>query len=397
MPKKPRTKTKYPGVYYVDSTAIGSGKPERVYYVLYRKDGKLIEEKAGRQFQDNMTPAKAAQIRVQRIQGDLPSNRERREQEEATQQITWTLERLWSEYKKSHPALKGIKKDENRYLKHLKPHLGTKEPRDLSPFDIDRIRIRLARTKRPATVKNVLELLRRLINFGVKKRLCDPLPFKIEMPRVHNLKTEDLAPEQLTRLFEAIEADTHAQAGPMIKMALFTGLRRGELFKLKWEHIDFDRAFISIVDPKGGPDEKIPLNDMARAVLESHPRTDSPYVFPGRGGRQRTDINKHVNQIKQKAGLPKDFRPLHGLRHVYASILASSGQVDLYTLQKLLTHKSPLMTQRYAHLRDDALRRASNLAGDLIGKTVKGTETKEKKKKKKQVKSTQPRQRSQRA
>jgi hypothetical protein len=47
-------------------------------------------------------------------------------------------------------------------------------------------------------------------------------------------------------------------------------------------------------------------------------------------------------------------------------MLASSGQVDLYTLQKLLTHKSPLMTQRYAHLRDEALKQASNLAGMLV-------------------------------
>lgn len=64
--------------------------------------------------------------------------------------------------------------------------------------------------------------------------------------------------------------------------------------------------------------------------------------------------------------MPDDFRPLHGLRHVYASMLASSGQVDMYTLQKLLTHKSPLMTQRYAHLRDESLKRASNLAGSII-------------------------------
>jgi integrase len=53
-------------------------------------------------------------------------------------------------------------------------------------------------------------------------------------------------------------------------------------------------------------------------------------------------------------------------------MLASSGQVDLYVLQKLLTHKSAAMTQRYAHLRDDALRRASDLAGDLIGKVMNG-------------------------
>jgi site-specific recombinase XerD len=56
----------------------------------------------------------------------------------------------------------------------------------------------------------------------------------------------------------------------------------------------------------------------------------------------------------------------HGLRHVYASHLASSGKVDLYTLQKLLTHKSPLMTQRYAHLRNEALMDASNVISEII-------------------------------
>ena len=73
-----------------------------------------------------------------------------------------------------------------------------------------------------------------------------------------------------------------------------------------------------------------------------------------------------MNRIKTAAGLPKDFRPLHGLRHFYASMLASSGDVDMYTLQKLLTHKDPTMTQRYAHLRDEALHKASALAGSII-------------------------------
>jgi integrase len=85
------------------------------------------------------------------------------------------------------------------------------------------------------------------------------------------------------------------------------------------------------------------------------------------------DINKQVNQIKAAAGLPRDFRALHGLRHFYASMLASSGQVDLYTLQKLLTHKTPGMTQRYAHLRDQALRQAADLAGNIIDKFTNGS------------------------
>jgi integrase len=384
MPSRTRQKTKYPGVYFVQAKALGSKKTERVYFIHYRRGGKLIEEKAGRQFKDNMTPAKAAGIRAQRIEGASPTNRERRlailegKQVEADK---WTIDRIWKEYKGQKPDNKAIRTDASRYDKYLKPRFGDLEPHELPQLEIDRLRIGLRKTVRPQTAKHILALLKRIVNFGVRKGLCSPLPFTVEMPRVNNLETEDLSSEQLTRLFEAIEADKHAQAGPMMKMALFTGLRRGELFKLKWEHVDFDRRFIFIVDPKGGTDEKIPLNDIARALLESHPRTESPYVFPGRGGRQRTDINKHVNQIKRKAGLPEDFRPLHGLRHVYASILASSGQVDLYTLQKLLTHKSPLMTQRYAHLRDEALRRASDLAGNLIEQTIKGTEAKRKTKK----------------
>jgi len=196
------------------------------------------------------------------------------------------------------------------------------------------------------------------------------------MPKVNNLKTEDLTPEQLARLLEAMEKDSNFQVAHFMKLALFTGMRRSELFKLRWEDVDFERDFIHIRDPKGGRDQKIPLNSEARRLLENHPRTESPYVFPGRHGAQRVDIIKQVNRIKREAGLPKDFRPLHGLRHTYASMLASSGQVDLYTLQKLLTHKSPAMTQRYAHLRDEALRRASDLAGDLLGQVLNGNHRK---------------------
>jgi integrase len=193
------------------------------------------------------------------------------------------------------------------------------------------------------------------------------------MPKVISLKTEDLTPEQLSNLLKIIDETDNIQAANMMKLALCTGMRRGEMFKLKWSDVDFDRGFISLIEPKGGPDQKIPLNNVARELLQSHPKTkNSPFVFPGRGGRQRTDIKHAANQIKKAAGLPKDFRPLHGLRHVYASMLASSGEVDMYTLQKLLTHKDSTMTMRYAHLRDEALKRASKLAGDLISEAVNG-------------------------
>ena len=67
MPKQKRFKTDYKGVYYITGKSITNNKSERIFYIVYRKNGKLIEEKAGRQFQDNMTAAKAHKIRVFRI------------------------------------------------------------------------------------------------------------------------------------------------------------------------------------------------------------------------------------------------------------------------------------------------------------------------------------------
>jgi len=150
-------------------------------------------------------------------------------------------------------------------------------------------------------------------------------------------------------------------------------MRRGELFKLQWSHIDFDRGFIRIIGPKGGIDQNIPLNQAARNVLEACPQK-SAYVFPGEDGGQRVTMQKALRRIRKAAGLPATFRPLHGLRHAFASRLASSGKVDMYTLQRLLTHKSPVMTQRYAHLRDEALRKASELAGTLVAEAINSKE-----------------------
>jgi len=362
-----RHKTTHPGVFYREADRLGGPGKERVYYIVFKKGGKVHEEKVGRQFVDDMTPARAARVRGERIEGKRKSRKEIREAKAVTK---WTVERLWQEYCGQKHDSKGLKVDRGRYDNHLKLGLGSKEPRNIAQLDIDRLRIGLAKTRKPQTVKHVLALLNRIINFGVKKGLCPGLSFKIELPKVHNKKTEDLTPEQLGALLEALEQEPNLQVANFMRMALLTGMRRSELFRLEWGDVDFDRGFIHIRTPKGGQDQKIPLNQAARGLLEGHPRTGSPYVFPGRGGNQRTDIFKQVNRIKQEAGLPKDFRPLHGLRHVYASMLASSGQVDLYTLQKLLTHKSSAMTQRYAHLRDGALRRASDLAGDLLGQVV---------------------------
>lgn len=379
-----RFKTEYPGVIYREVNRIGGRGREREYYVRFKKGGKLYEEKVGRQYADNMTAAKANLIRADRIEGRRQSRKEKREAQKAIKDI-YTIKKIWDAYKENHPALKGLAQDECRFTKYIEPSMGGKEPSELVPLDVDRIRIKLLKTMKPATVRNVLELLRRIISYAGKKQLCTIPLFKIEMPKVNNLRTEDLSEEQMEKLLHIlregiiIEKDgtktiLDTDATTMMLLALSSGMRRGEIFKLRWDDVDFRQGCITIRDPKGGEDQKIPLSDAAREILKNRPHDKkSPYVFPAKKKRKgegepshRVDASKQLRMIRDAAGLPKDFRPMHGLRHSFASHLASSGEVDLYTIQRLLTHKSPSMTQRYAHLRDETLLNAANIAGALV-------------------------------
>jgi integrase len=385
-----RHKTKHVGVYFRLVDRVGGPGKEKMFFITFKKSGKFHEEKCGGQFRDRMTEGKAARIRADRIEGRRRSRKEIRE-EAAAKDKRWTVDRLATAYFESleyNPAKsrKAVAVDRNRYENFIKDRLGIKEPRELQLLDIERLRRELQKTRctlkgkpestrtlSPATIRATLTLLKRICNYGSKNGLCAGLPVKIQMPKISNVVIEDLNDEQLKRLLAAIEADTNTDARGILLLALYTGMRRGELFKLKWQDVDFDRGFIRIVGPKGGQDQTIPLNAAARRVLEAHPRT-CEYVFPGEDGGQRVTIQKSLRRIREAAGLPASFRPLHGLRHAFASRLASSGKVDMYTLQKLLTHKSPMMTQRYAHLRDGALRKASELAGSLVDDVVTGTD-----------------------
>lgn len=378
MAKQERIKTKYAGVYYVMGKTP-DGRAEKIFFIRYRRAGKLVEEKAGHQFRDDMTPARAAGLRARRIDGDEETNAQRRERERVEQladKNRWTIHRLWEEYKAQRALNKGLSVDANRYDNFIKPTFGRKTPDEILTLDVDRLRINLLKKKSPQTVKHVIALLKRIISFGVKKGLApmpEPSKLHFEMPRVDNKKTEYLSPEQFVALLDAIDADENRKVALLMKLAMFTGMRKGELLKLRWQDVDFERGFINIRESKGGVAQSIPMNEEARQVLANiEPIDSSEYVFPGQGAKQLQNIQVPINRIKKRAGLPEDFRPLHGLRHAYASMLASSGKVDMYTLQKLLTHKSPQMTQRYAHLRDEALKRAADTTDSIFASIKKG-------------------------
>ena len=383
-------RTDFVGVYY-RILKNSMGKQEKFYYIQYYRDGKRHLEKAGGEFKDGMDADKAYVLRKAKQDGHVPPNMERRvaaaaqkeaakEAKKAAVAARWTFDKLWEEYQKVKDG-KSIKNDNNRYLTHLKEPFGNKTPREVVPLDVDRLRINLQKEKYAAdTIASVLSLFRRIASFGFKRRLCPGLNFKVELPKNLKQRTEDMTPKMMQNYIKVCREWKDPQAGNFQLFALYTGMRRGEIQKLKWTDVDFNRGFIAIRDPKGGADQRIPLNDAAKALLESHPRTSTPrpnskkgpktgdFVFLGERGGQRgiKQISEASAEIRDAAGLPKDFRPNHGLRHTFASHLASSGEVDLYTLQKLMTHKSPMMTQRYAHLRDEPLKRGSNVMSRII-------------------------------
>jgi len=384
MPAQKRFKTEYPGVTFIEGTSA-RGKPERIFYIRYRKNGKAVEEKAGRQ-SEGMTPARASLKRGERITGKQATNKERRQAEEAREAEEagrWTLEKLWDAYSATRAPGKALDTDKSRYEKYLSELLGSKEPKDLNPMEVERLRINLSKKLSPQTVKHILNLLTWIVNFGVNMGYCEGIPFKIKKPSVDNKKTEYLTPQQFQKLMTVLDEYENQQVANLMKLAAFTGIRRGGLFDLQWSDIDFERGFITIRN-KGGKDEILPMNDMARKILESHPRPvfkslpgkQSPYVFPGRYGQRRATVQIAARDIAEKAGLPEGFRPIHGLRHHYASTLASSGKVDMYVLQRLMCHKSPVMTQRYAHLHDEALRRGADVAAEVFGSSISDKEKK---------------------
>jgi len=386
----------YPGVKWLISTRnLPPGKSEeRVYYIVYRgRDGRQHREKVGRQWRDRMTPAKAAAIRETRIRGTELPNRARREKERAEREAAkaaadarWELNRLFDEYQRARGDYPRRVTDEGIWRVHLAPVVGSKTPSEVTPFDIDRIkhdmrkpRMVLVRSRvpggksrlvqkgncKPGTIASALSFLERIANFGRKRGLDEGLRFRVEKPKVGTVRIEQMTPEQAAAYVKVAGECENRVVGAALQLALLTGMRQNEVRKLQWDAVDLDRGMVHIRSPKGGHDQFIPLNSAALALLEQLPRDPANplFVFPGeRGGPVGVStLQRWGRKFAAAVGLPKDFRPCHGLRHAFASLLASSGQVDLYTLQKLLTHKSPTMTQRYAHLRDEALRRGAEV------------------------------------
>jgi integrase len=378
-------KTSYVGVYTIEGTSPATGRAEKIFYVSYYRSGKRHYEKAGRQSSDGMTARIASGIRSARMRGLEPSNRERREEERAARG-RMTISKLWTEYETHRTRRKSIKADRQRYKKFILPALGDKIPEEVDPLSLDRFRAKLAKTigerskkpLSPTTVHHVMALLRQIVSFGVQRHLTEGFKCKVPVPPMpQNMRTEFLTPEQAAALIKALDEDPDQDAADAHRLALFTGARKMEILRLRWDDVDLARGVWMLRDRKDDRDTGFPLAKPVRDVLAHRFRTrreDSPFVFPGSAeeGHQK-QFRVATPRIRKAAGLPKKFRLFQGLRHHYASAMTSAG-VDLYVVSKLLGHSDVTLTsKRYAYLRPGVLAEAAELAGRVVvGETKSG-------------------------
>ena len=147
-----------------------------------------------------------------------------------------------------------------------------------------------------------------------------------------------------------------------IRLLMLTGCRLREILHLRWEDVDFERGVLNLPDSKTGR-KKVLIAGPAIAILDELERCGD-YVIAGKEpAKPRADLQRPWKRITQHARL--EGLRLHDLRHSYASLGAASG-MGLVALGKLLGHASPSTTQRYAHLADDPLRRASDHIASVI-------------------------------
>lgn len=291
------------------------------------------------------------------------------------------LSEIWSRYIADAPAnkVKSWKRDRDRYEQHIGPVFGNYTLDRITADRIEKLKSRLleATSRRgipyaPATVWNILELLRRLFNYAARLSLfTKDNPFeskRVKFPRVDNAVDAALNPEALRKFLRACDSFKDDPVfGAMCRFLVNTACRRGEAIKLTWDDIDLENRRARLVDTKAGKTQHVPLNDGAITVLQSlgKQRTgDHKLVFPALSGKMRTNTDKPWKALKRIAKLPDNLR-LHDLRHTFATVLASSGQVDALTLQTLMRHSDPRMTARYSHHFPGALQKAAGVLDEI--------------------------------
>lgn len=263
-------------------------------------------------------------------------------------------------------TIRTARDSEQRLRVHVLPAMGKKLLDEVRRGDIERLHAEWLDAMAPASANRVLASLKALLSHAVRLELLARSPAQgVRNHKENNSRVRNLSGDELQRYLAALAEEPNAVLRCYLRLLLATGMRRSEALTARWDCVDLEHRTLLLTHTKAGKARTILLNDAALAVLAEVPRADgNPFVFPGaKAGSHLAEPKFAHERACKKAGIA-NLR-IHDLRHSFASIAVSSG-ASLYTVQALLGHASPVMSQRYAHLANEVARQGSKTVSDAI-------------------------------
>jgi len=385
--------------YYEHETRRHGIRKDRYYAIRFQFAGRRIEEGLG-WASEGMTTEKALKILLElkenakRGQGPLRLSEKRKEAEikreaekEAAEQEkrdNLTFADVWKQYHQERPEgmtledlrrQKKYDREDQLYRLWIAPVISEIKIKLIAPVNLERIKKNMADAgKAPRSIQYALALIRQVYNFTKKNDLFagDNPTSKITWPKVDNGRTRYMTPDEANTLLQALKErsqDTH----DICLLSFQCGLRFGEVAYLKWSDVDYERRLLLIRDAKNGTRHAF-LTEQTMEMLKNRIQGE-PYdlIFPAKDGGVMPRISPTYHRVVKELGLNKgidDRRQklvFHSARHSFGSVLAEQGQ-DLYTIQKLIGHKTVTMTQRYSHLSENKLKSAVESLGKAFEK-----------------------------
>ena len=240
-----------------------------------------------------------------------------------------------------------------RYGRIWKAWLRGRTVREVTPSDIERFQNHRKNVDglAVASVNREVSFLKAMYSFAVKNGEAETNPAK-EVDFFKEPKGRDryLTDEEESRLREEI-GEEH---WPKVVAAMYTAMRRANVFRLRWADIDFETRLIAVRKTKSDEDYYVPMNDELLSTLRCLPsRLRSEWVFPSETGNTPLDPNNFISRVFTPAMKRAEIANFHwhDLRHTFGSRLAMAEKpVGQRTIQELMNHSSSKMTERYTHL-----------------------------------------------
>ena len=253
--------------------------------------------------------------------------------------------------------------------KYLLPEFSKLRLGEITPDRVAALHYRLH--ERPLMANHVVDLLSRLYNRAAASddppAAANPCRFIKKYPS--KSRERFLTEQEFERVGAALDelagsGRVSASALTALRLLLLTGCRRSEILTLRWEDVDLEHDEIRLRDAKTGARD-VPLSPAAKELLVELPRTPgNPWVIPGSvPGRHLVNLNAAWKVVCEKAKL-QDVR-VHDLRHSFASRALARGH-GLTMIGRLLGHRRPQTTARYAHLSQHSVKSAAEQVANSI-------------------------------